>query len=333
MKLRKFVASGLLLAMVSNSIPLTSVAAVDTPVSISKEAIMNEYRQNVAEAYAISATPAQVNVESYMKQTVHKLNAAGFEAYYVSSETYDEVETELKTDLSDMQLSPEYSYIITLGEDSPETRERYGNEYSYTYNGTTYTMRTVTVDASDGDVRYSQSKPVDMLSTFGDELIQSILNTVITSYADYVSGGVLGTLADILGFDYTDYQPSNQNTLTATCYVEWTRTYHQVLSPYDSYWYNGAYTEYADYGMDIDGRLYNNNKGRYDIVSEKNAVEERLTAPNYTNKAAVNRSAVVGFLGGYIVGDSTGGIEIEYEDTYGSGELRGKAIAYFPETF
>lgn len=333
MKLKKLVASGLLLAMVSTSIPFTSVSAIDAPVNMSKEAIMNEYRQDIAEAYALSATPAQVDVETYMKQAVQELNAAGYESYYVSSETYDEIETELKTDLSDMQLSPEHSYIITLGDDTPETRERYGNEYYYTYNGTTYTMRTVTVDASDGDKRYSQSEAVDMLATFGDELIQNILNTAITSYADYVSGGVIGTLASILGFDYTDYQPSSQNTLTATCYVDWTRTYHQVLSPYDGYWYNGASTEYADYGMDVDGRLYNNSKGRYDIISEKNAIEERLEAPNYYNKAAVNRSAVIGFLGGYIEGDLTGGIDIKYADTYGSEELRGKVIAYFPETF
>ena len=339
MKFRKLIANSIVLAMVGTSMSMTSVSAVDVSASVSKEMIMDKYRQNVAEVYATSISPEYVNVESYMKQTVNELNTAGYEAYYVSSETYDEVEAELKTDLSDMQLSPEYSYIITLGDGNPQTRADYRDEHEFTYNGTTYTIRPVTIDASDGDIRYSQTKPVDMLATFGDELIQNIINTAITGYADYVSGGVVGTIASILGFDYTDYLPGRQHSLIASCYAEWNRTYYQVLNPYDGYWYNGSYTEYADYGMHLTGSLYNNNKGKYDHIVEESVISRREEAPDYYDGATLNRNAVIGYLGGYTIGDPTGGIHIEYtythdfDDADEENDLVGEVICYFPETF
>lgn len=129
---KRYIALFVIFAML---VPFTpAVAADDTVPRPTVEEILSEYHEKAFEAEVIEQTSgastysrsAGNSGKTLEEETVDTLNAAGYEAYNVTSENYETLEEQLQTDFAQMGLDPDGSYIIALsGEDnSPSSNAR-----------------------------------------------------------------------------------------------------------------------------------------------------------------------------------------------------------------
>ena len=91
--------------------------------SRSMEEILSDYhtksRQIENQSNAGTYSRSNQTSDTVRQDAVSELKAAGYEAYDVNPDTYASVEAELNTDLSDIGLDPESSYIVVIsGENS-----------------------------------------------------------------------------------------------------------------------------------------------------------------------------------------------------------------------
>ena len=327
MKIKKMFASGLAATMMFAmfQIPVSASAVPET----TKEEILQNYLEEMMQLKSNNISVASTESLNLKDETIAKLNAAGYEAYSVSPDTYEEVEAILNTDFSDINLDPNCSYIITLGNE--ETRGKNSSAYSYAKSGTSYTMRTVTVTADD-DYRYYQTNDKDLMETYADSLIRNVINTGISAYADYVTGPLhFGTILSVIGFDVTDFVTNNNNSIRVDGSVAWTRYFTQVLSPYDNQWYYGSSTETAYTLVSYSGHRYNPNTNRPETIPA-HETSDTLESPHYDYGNWDEENAVIGFLGGYTVYDTTGDITLRYEENVGSA-VAGDEIFTLRENF
>lgn len=148
------------------------------------EDILNEYHKKSfaletaqsGTAPAVRSSRSSASGKSLEEETVEELTAAGYEAYHVTSFNYGELEARLHTDLGDMGLDPEGSYIIVLtgenhsDQNNPNSRsapppdESIGDDsggassyFRYQYNGDFYYLRHITVAGSAGSFMHKES--------------------------------------------------------------------------------------------------------------------------------------------------------------------------------
>ncbi len=136
--------------------------ALSTPeVPRSVEEILEDYHSRIASLPQPSdgiATYAAINNQADVikQETIAELEKNGYEAYDVNPNSYDEVEANLKTDLSVMGVDANESYIIVLSSDPEEDSVSantlatplynvLGPSFQFTYNGRTHIMRYVTI--------------------------------------------------------------------------------------------------------------------------------------------------------------------------------------------
>ena len=160
-------------------VPLSSaVAADEMSAKPTVEEILDEYHRKAFEREMQGDTETAStwsrrggSAKTLEEETVEALTNAGYEAYNVTAGNYDTLEAQLYTDFGEMGLDPNGSYIVVIsggdGEASgnsagansrvrPETDLEgppgsTGNaSFEYTQDGTTYTMRYVTVTSATG---------------------------------------------------------------------------------------------------------------------------------------------------------------------------------------
>lgn len=204
-------------------------------------------------------------------QTVNRLRMAGYEAYCVNEENFTDIEASLNTDLSDLGLSQEYTYVIIVSGEEARGNEcsvnsSVGNQFTYTYNGTSYTMRYVTVTAAD-DPSFGKASFANLLTSRSQTLIYNCLNTAISAYISAVSG-VLGTVASICGLDISDFNTDSESTLILNCGSNWTRVYTEVWSSYDNMWLACSCVENVVASSYMGGMYYDAEQNRYLAVPE-----------------------------------------------------------------
>ena len=264
---KRFIALFVIFAML---VPLTpAVAADDTVPRPTVEEILSEYHQKAFEAEAAGETAASYSPRSgssgktLEQETVDTLNAAGYEAYNVTSENYDALEAQLQTDFADMGLDSDGSYIIAISGDdsapaSPGNGSRAivpapdwgGNGFSFTYNGTEYTMRYVTV-ASDANPSGMQVQShYDIQPQYWlENTARNILNTALVSLADRASPRYMpfGTIASLLSDSITDsnYTEVPPGTITIDACSMWTYNFIQVWNVSDKTWDTSQCSEYV----------------------------------------------------------------------------------------
>ena len=101
------------------------------------EEILNDYYDAVnAQENQLSAASSYQNENSIQEETVALLNEEGFEAYSVNDDTYASVQDTLDTDLKELGVDSEYSYIIVVdaageGNGNAQTRASYGGSFNY----------------------------------------------------------------------------------------------------------------------------------------------------------------------------------------------------------
>ncbi len=212
------------------------------------------------------------NGDKIRQETVETLQDAGYEAYNVTKDNFEQVEEILATDLHAIGLDENSSYIIVLSGEHPDgvsTRDAYdgtpGSAFTYKYNGTTYALRYMTVTAADIPA-YGEASDVDLLASSSQTVINNCLNTAISAYISSVSAP-FGTVASILGLDISNFAPAKQATLRLNAATNWTRIFTQVLDPSDSSWIYGSCVESALASCFISGYYYKASTNQYTKIS------------------------------------------------------------------
>lgn len=323
-----------------------AVVAVNTPVKPTIEEILSEYHQaafqeqNADKQTADSTYSPRSNSKTLEQETVDTLNAAGYEAYNITSTNYETLESELDIDFDELGLDPNYSHIIVIsGEDSennsvnsnPSTRAIVptpdpggDGSFTFTYNGITYRMRYVTVTSKENP-HYAESSPHNLLENYSDSFLDRFLEAGITAYLDSLNKYVpFGTLLSIIGIsDYINRYRTANSSLTYHAATQWVRTYIQVWS--DSYeeWHNASCAEFVDMESKISGYLYDTRSADFLDVDELQ-VNKREYSSNYYNYTQRKIDAVLGYNSFTIRYDIVGDIRYNHNNTL---------VAYHSENF
>lgn len=303
--------------------------------SRSMEEILNDYhtksRQIESQSDAGTNSRSVQTADTVRQDAVSELKLAGYEAYDVNPDTYAGVEAELNTDLSDIGLDPESSYIIVIsGEDTRDNGQNSAggssrvitlpphewegdniNQFSYTYNNETYTMRFLTITAAEFS-SFKKMDDYDLLYSSSASVIANCLNTAVSAYVDLMTGPLmLGTVASICGLDISDFLPDETAKLVYTGCANWTRVYTQVLDPDDDSWMYASSVEYVNIVGFIDSTYYSAETNWY--VSERSQeVKETVYSEYYSDTEWRKRKAVIGYLVNQTIFDHTGDVTFYY---------------------
>ena len=336
---RKLVAFVLVFALLASLSPAVAADEMSAPPTV--EEILNEYHQKAFEAKMQGDTG---NASAWSlrggqpleEETVDALTEAGYEAYNVTADNYESLQTELKTDFSDMGLDPNGSYIIVIsGEDPTEPASTGGastynlnplpgedqapdggpSGFNYTYNGQTYWMRYVTVTSTTGSNMSVDSTYNLLSSVWYEDALMDIFSTTLVSAVDKMAAiGTetipLGTIASLLfnwatDDNYTELEPG---TLTIHATTAWTAKSIQVWNSIKENWKTAQSSAYAISRAKCVGYVYNpniNDSTWYD------GIEHSATrySPKYYETAQRLSDAVCGYNDGFIYYDRTEDIE------------------------
>lgn len=313
---KRFIALFVIFAML---IPFTpAVAAEDTVPRPTVEEILSEYHEKAfeaenteksggASAYSRGAGNSEKTLE---EETVDTLNAAGYEAYNVTSENYETLEEQLHTDFADMGLDPDGSYIIAIsGEDnSPGNNARLipgtlptlppdgggATFFSYTYNGTSYYMRYVTVTCTENPSLGSASNPIDLLSEYGVVDAWEDLEIPVAIVSSIKPLAVVGTIYSLLTPAVRNISPRQTQTLTFECASNWTVKYTQIYDMQRGEWELSASVEYVIMTYFIDYLHYDSAENDY----VKDTIEGRYAtvySEFYNDSETMKERAVLAF--------------------------------------
>lgn len=134
---RKLVAFVLVFALLASLSPAVAADEMSAPPTV--EEILNEYHQKAFEAKMQGDTGnasawSLRGGQTLEEETVDTLTEAGYEAYNVTADNYESLQTELKTDFSDMGLDPNGSYIIVISGEDPTEPVSTGGASTYNLN-------------------------------------------------------------------------------------------------------------------------------------------------------------------------------------------------------
>lgn len=230
------------------------------------------------------------------EEVVGQLNALGNEAYVVNGDNYDELEGQLDTDLSELGITREGNYIVSISGESASggaaVCAEEGTVFTYEYDGVTYYIRYVTVTAAD-DSRFVQTDQCDLLQTYDKTVIENCLNTAVTAAVDAITGRLhLGTIASILGFDITKFGIGGQTTMVLHGGANWTRVFTQVYLPNSGGWMNGSCVEYVQTYSYVSGLYYDAETNRMEQLPQQER-RETFYSVNYSDYAWRKRTAVI----------------------------------------
>lgn len=214
----------------------------------------------LATAKAMKST----SISEIQENTVQALQDAGYEAYDVNPQSFEDMEDTLQTDLEDAGLSSDGSYVIIIGGEEDPTvisPQAVSSSFTHKYGGTNYTLRWMTIYTSD-DPKLGQSTTVNLLDSTSRNLLINVLDTALSTYISSISSG-LGTVASILGLSVESFFPSSRTTMSLTGSSNWTVRYTQVWSPQDKRYTNGCYVEDVATISTIGGHYYSAGLNRY----------------------------------------------------------------------
>ena len=287
------------------------------------EEILDEYHRKSLEAAfsaeknAGTSSRAATSGKTLEQETVEELNAAGYEAYNVTSDNYESLEKTLKTDFSSMGLDPNGSYIITISgdeENAPNNSNSRGGPnieevggpgfggdgyevFLHTYNGTTYSMRYVTVTAADNSDLYQWTE-IDLLDKYGlDDLVED-LNVPITILTSVKEMPKLEIIYALIAASVPDYNVNTQN-MEYEGRTNWTLKCVQVYDLYRDVWEYTASTEYVTMTYSIYHSYYDPVKDKGVSVTTSGDYD-MVKSANYDNTTYIKNQAAYAYENGLI---------------------------------
>lgn len=263
----------------------TPAAAADTvPTTPTIESILDEYQEKAfaapvsgdtaaTAAYSPRSGDAPLTLE---QETVNELTAAGYEAYNVTDDNYDAVEEALNTDLASLGINDDGSYIVALSGDATAANYQPGfPSFNYTYEGVTYALRYVTVQANDsGLLAYSD---VDLFTETGETFWEDIAGYSLEAIAYVVGLGsnvasvvgsfIISQLASAMTFG-DSIDTTKGDTLEFAGGTNWTVVYTQVFNYDTGKWSTCASVEYVKMRYWFEHRFFNPNENAWDSNEE-----------------------------------------------------------------
>lgn len=316
-KIKKFICIALALAVIMASSSV-NVLAEETETTKRQsddiERVLEEYYSGVSniESTENNYVRKMATRENLQYSAVQELNQLGYEAYVVNSDSYNDVERALGTDLESLGVNSEGSYIVVVhGDENDNTispRSTIGSSFTYNYNGSSYVLRYVTVSSNDNSMMVKANSE-NVLNSKSKEIIKNFLDAslgvIISSYSE-----ILGFVGDVLGLSISNFGTSSNSSIYLHGSTIWTRQYTQVYSTYSGSWLNGSYTEYARCAQFLGG-YYINQNGASIQVDTSELVTNKYSS-RYFDAAWKKENAVIGFLNSYTISDRTGTISYTY---------------------
>lgn len=272
------------------------------------EDILQEYDE------ALSGIDEKMEKQALLQERNQQLANAGYEVYEVNEQTYTQVEQKLKTNLSEIGVTPQHAYTIIVGGENV-TRGSAGSSFTYTYNGKTYTMRYLTVKADDDEATpyYQQAATVNLLNSSLKSVIENCINKAVIAYVSYINKP-LGTIAAICGLKITDFGMAGTSTLDLNVSANWTRVFTQVWSSSDQAWAFCSCVEYVQTFSYCSGTYYSSKTNRMEKVGEHES-RETIYSQNYSdNSWRKSRAAMSYASASTCIYDKTGDVSFSAGD-------------------
>lgn len=168
--IKKFIcfALALVVIMASSSVNVLAEETESTKRQLDDiERVLEEYYSAVSnvESTENNYVRKMAAKENLQCSAVQELNQLGYEAYVVNSDSYNDVERALGTDLESIGVNSEGSYIVVVhGDEHDDTispRSTIGSSFTYKYNGSSYVLRYVTVSSNDNSMQNGASIKVN----------------------------------------------------------------------------------------------------------------------------------------------------------------------------
>lgn len=310
---RKLIA---LLMTIVTMFSLALPAFADSGTSTSMEDILAEYhsdamKRSESAPSAYRAGKASASLDELTANTVSKLRRIGYDAYTLSSKTYEALEKSLDTDFSEIGLKKDCTYIVVLGDDpmgGAQAQSTTGSTFTYTYNSKQYKLRRVTITSAD-DNSYRKSSTKDLLTSHTKSFIENLLNSAISVALDYISTKwQIGTIASAFGLKLVNFENYSDSTMIFYAATAWTRIYTQVYDDNMSQWVYGSMVERADKDCHIHGYRYNENINRYEMYNSEEKKDTTYTE-NYRSSTWQNEQAVIRTISGLpVMSERTGSV-------------------------
>lgn len=329
--LKKIVSFLIVFAML---IPFTSAVAADnSEPTPTVEEILNGYHEK---AFAAQSEEADGSASTYSRrsgktleqETVDELTAAGYEAYNVTANNYAQLENDLKTDLSELGIEQDGSYIIVIsGEEeensNPGSNSRVidpphydegddtigSNEFNYTYNGTTYRMRYVTVTAADNN-QLGMTSYVDLLDEYDVNDMWDDLNvpvSILSSFGPFATLGFVYSLFSII----PEAEIEQFSTFLFHAGTNWTIKYVQVFDSEE--WIECSSAEYVTMNYFTNYTYYDASINGYVQDSAEDTLPS-LYSNYYTDTAQLKYMAAISFDNFGFWADTIEYVEYAFDD-------------------
>lgn len=319
---KRFISLLLIISIFLLSIP--TALANDNTAQSSVEDILNEYHQKIldiqCDEYAYSPASIESSSDVIKQDTINKLNTAGFQAYDVNPSTYTVIENELNTDFDTIGLDSCDSYIVVVSGENTPTKPASAvpdddligtNKFSYTSNGTTYTMRYLTVTAANRE-SFKKANTVNILESSSQATIVNCLDTLLYLYIDNLFGKqVISTVASLCGLSFDMIKPATTCTLQYNAGTNWTRTYTQVWDSLYNSWRYGSSVEYVNTYSYLSGMYYDRVSNQYTSVDRNDDRNTNYT-DHYFDYTWRKEQAVIGYESFKPRGEFTGTIKYYY---------------------
>ena len=311
---------------------LPSASAEENSTALTVEEILNDYHEKAFEARlaeeqgAAASYSRSGNAVSLEQETVQILTDAGYEAYNVTSDNYDELEVSLQTDFAEMGLDPDGSYIVVIsgengsGRSNTSTRDLIlpphewedpsdgDNTFLYTFRGVTYTMRFFIVTCAN-DSRLGTISEYNIVDT--NSPTEEILNIIDAVFWCGV-GSTMGIVADVFSLVADlcadgNYSELNAKGLTIRASTAWVYDHIQVWNASENSWHTAQRSAYAISSVNLYTNRYNAGTNIFRMY-EGESQEFTIYSPNYNFPISRRTDAVAAFINGTQAYDDTGNI-------------------------
>lgn len=276
----------------------------DTEATPTIESILNDYHAksaalsaaSTADASTYSRTVSEDPQDQLKQETIAELYAAGYAAYDLNSSTYQSLERQLSTDFSAMGLDPDGSYIVVIsGEEDTQNQTSPGNNsrvitlpphvwegddvpyFSYTYNGTVYNMRYLTVTGS-YDNGLAARVEIDLINDFTGTKFEKLMHSVVAVATSAVEDFLyLDTISALISYPIPE--PEDSDSMDFEAGSVWSVKYMQVCNVGDDEWVSSASVEYVSmyYSVTYTYLTTVNGVSAYDSIFDESDHEIQYT--------------------------------------------------------
>lgn len=344
---KKFVAFLLIFTLIS---PMTFAAnASEASATPTIEEILNEYFEKSLQETG-NVSPLSLNEYPLGKEAVDALTNAGYEAYYVTSSDYASLEDELMTDFNSLGLDPTESYVVVISGDDNDEVAPYGfsgpgasedildgtsSSFTYTQDGVTYTMRTVTVTSVEKPSYLSRATTYTLAelnnkATYSGNIFKALAYTGV----GIVSAGLSSSSSTSLLSSWTRNSSIVVNDTSAfllSATTIWTKKHIQVWDENSQKWCTSQCSSYAHSTIQALGDVYDTGSGSTVAIDSGKKSFETFSA-YYNDTASRWRRAVEGYQKNLTLSDCTGNIYFYFFDASGSPIMSsGSALFYHSE--